>query len=1457
MSGISINKNTLLLASAGFCFALVFVFAWVPVSIKAAVSPAPCDGNICTGEIIVGGQTVQYAYTEHVRPDGTFKIRLNGGVYNTGTLISHMIHNLPAFDSVDKYANPANGAVVLPLEDINPTQTAYERYDSDGCAGCIVDQVLTVTYAALATGSYTFDLAVFHNGASGTKNNLSFYVDAATPSNDDESESWVAIPNMDEPCADAIDNDLNFYSDCEDSACVGSVGKVAVLGADCESSETICEHGFDNDADGLIDCLDPDCNSLSGGGGICQYENEFGVAGCADGFDNDGDGLIDCLDNLETVVGRSCWKNAGYGCPATEDCATGVDDDEDQSYSPSHDWDDEPTTGVNCMDYDCQGDVACPSVEHRDASSVNADLQCFNGVDDDLDGLVDCADPDCIGMDEGGVNPNMCFEFEFNLDDRYMLCNNNFNDDADAPYDCADTDCERKFGNCGPCPEREDITYYSCADGIDHDRDGLTDCADIDDCLTVGPGPRLSLGYLDDAARCAADENNDDLCSDNWDNDADSLTDCADDQCDTKRGGVVNLAPVFCESSEASCADIFDNDGNGFMDCMDSNCWNGVDCAAPWVTVPCQTVPRLSSFFSFTSVDPTVTGAAYEASRVNSEDVVRLVGSGTYSSIAIVIGDNTDDNAVYPYADVNPNCTLTGAGSGKLDFVAVPTRVAHIFNIAGEVLNGFDLTFTCPTPATPETWRSYPISISVQHDGTGLTESGDIIISNILYEDDLPLVNSIEAEGEGPPNTITVQRGEARRFRMIAEDPDLGNGSSDICSCTIEIDGDEYSTPDGTCVTDPISGAFLDDATINVRGKSEDGVNNVGNYSAMSLFNVNVTPQMIDPNLSIAPAGIPSGWKDSPYFRQDDRMNMELEVRFQSANSDWFPLATCGVWIYNAAGTLIGGPVGPSTSMLGDNTIASHIDCSDTIDLTGIVPAWGDGEYFVQVSATDNDGDTVFSNRQVFYVCSSKPDFFEVENICSWADFDGDGVSDALFENVYSNDYKPCDNCLNYYNPGQNDRNANGVGEMCEPDDIFGRCQISRDVVCEVGLDPADCNPQIDPDLKCCPIDGGTGQPEECVQDWGLCLHDFDICRLDNNDADCGWCLNASGNKLDPPVGCRLNEDCTVHDGSWSCGSGDGVCQDDPTQTCRRDIDCMDAGAIGPCIDANVCDQLVFPWLETQSSNVFSEMKIMAPVPPPEDRYNATYCVTAKGSILNFNTEMEGADGNPCLETDSDTELERPKEDNAYTTILGMVDINGLIDGKYGDVQTHTEASFVHYWNNVLPMQPLEGQVIYVQAGGQDIEISAREIRNSTFDGRGDGTVIIDGGNLKIVGNLQYEDAPVSRLNNLASLGWIVLPDNNGDYGNVIVDGNVMQVVGSFLIAGEDGLDTVAPPLEISEIPLRVYGLVVGRKMILERAFRNVDRGSEQFIYDGRAVVNPPPGFADVTRSLPTITDTP
>jgi hypothetical protein len=165
---------------------------------------------------------------------------------------------------------------------------------------------------------------------------------------------------IDDDCNGKTDETFNFATD---SANCGKCMNACASGAACGNGicfETNCADGIDNDHDGGADCLDPACNTKSCGGDdggfACGRQivdagmPDAGVdAGLPDGGDLDG-GQLDAgaLDAGQLDAGTDA----------------GVAD---------------------------AGLVTVPACVPRETD-------CGNMLDDDLDGLTDCADPDCDGL---------------------------------------------------------------------------------------------------------------------------------------------------------------------------------------------------------------------------------------------------------------------------------------------------------------------------------------------------------------------------------------------------------------------------------------------------------------------------------------------------------------------------------------------------------------------------------------------------------------------------------------------------------------------------------------------------------------------------------------------------------------------------------------------------------------------------------------------------------------------------------------------------------------------------------------------------------------------------------------------------------------------------------------------------------------------------------------------------
>ncbi|MFH0856730.1 MAG: hypothetical protein V1860_02425 [bacterium] len=270
-----------------------------------------------------------------------------------------------------------------------------------------------------------------------------------------------------------------------------------------------------------------------------------------------------------------------------------------------------------------------------------------------------------------------------------------------------------------------------------------------------------------------------------------------------------------------------------------------------------------------------------------------------------------------------------------------------------------------------------------------------------------------------------------------------------------------------------------------------------------------------------------------------------------------------------------------------------------------------------------------------------------------------------------------------------------------------------------------------------------------------------------------------------------------------------------------------------------------FSWLQTKYGNIYSEDLVSGRSAPP-GRFNATYCIQATGTITNFRSQTG-------CELIGSEKISFPKQSNLYTNILGKIDKDGIINGKYGDViiissPSKTEFKRADLISKLSGSCELGGKVYYVK-GNLTIDNTDLDFCNGDD---GSGLIIIDG-NLTINKNLSYEEAAVSGIKKLASVGWIIK-------GNLNISQEVNNVVGAFYVEGNDGVDENAAVDTIydsdgapgsTDAKLIIYGMVMATKYKFGRTYKSINEGSEQIIYDGRALINTPPGMKDLTKSLP------
>ena len=137
-----------------------------------------------------------------------------------------------------------------------------------------------------------------------------------------------------------------------------------------------------------------------------------------------------------------------YFCPDVCGAGSCNDDDVDNYYAESN-----CGTSVDCVDSDPEINPGAIEV-------------CDDGIDNDCDGKIDCADNECDAQ-----CPSTSPE----------VCNDAIDNDGDNKADCADRDC-RKDPACtdGGDTGGSEGKGKTCTDGLDNDNDGAIDCLDSD-----------------------------------------------------------------------------------------------------------------------------------------------------------------------------------------------------------------------------------------------------------------------------------------------------------------------------------------------------------------------------------------------------------------------------------------------------------------------------------------------------------------------------------------------------------------------------------------------------------------------------------------------------------------------------------------------------------------------------------------------------------------------------------------------------------------------------------------------------------------------------------------------------------------------------------------------------------------------------------------------------------------
>lgn len=308
--------------------------------------------------------------------------------------------------------------------------------------------------------------------------------------------------------------------------------------------------------------------------------------------------------------------------------------------------------------------------------------------------------------------------------------------------------------------------------------------------------------------------------------------------------------------------------------------------------------------------------------------------------------------------------------------------------------------------------------------------------------------------------------------------------------------------------------------------------------------------------------------------------------------------------------------------------------------------------------------------------------------------------------------------------------------------------------------------------------------------------------------------------------------------GEATCGGNpiDNLGRPSSLDNCCSDVFDNDGNGTTDCSDVNCSSaSMCLPvWLQAKFGNIYAQQGITG---ASATTSKATYCLTTSGVITGFSSQSG------CSEPTSGS-LTLPSLGSGYKGTLGSLDINGILIGRYGQVVTIGAGA---------PVPVILAGKVYRVIG--DAILSASIFQNGGGTTRGNGLLFVDGGNLTISGDVGYALQPLpASIRNLASFGVIIRKNSvTGAGGNLFINPTVAKISGAYFVEGTVHTGTSGGAVDTTR--LEIFGLIAAHKFDLQRKYRSASAAAETFIFDGRAVANPPPGMQEVNQSLPTSKD--
>ncbi len=375
-------------------------------------------------------------------------------------------------------------------------------------------------------------------------------------------------------CGDGIDNDLDGHIDCADGECQAKVCNNFSCSKDTYY-EGSCIIGNLLDCDDKNSCTDDSCYAASCLNSIntansCTDHNDCTIDSCA----SDGncvsdpiDSAVSCDDGSSCTINDSCQEGQCIGERIIEDCTNDIDDNCDGCIDGKIDLNDNL-----CSDWQ---DPEC-------AQATAQEGECYDAIDNDLDGFMDCADPDCNGLacvDDG----NPCTDgFCSSYSCQYIANNTNSCSDNNPCTDdhCGGGVCLGVNDDSNSCDDKNECSINDlCRSGSCQGTS--KNCNDSNSCTrdfcvngVCSFSPLSGASCAPDSNSCTADVCNNGICT-HQNNDALS---CNDDLTCTKND---HCATGVCigTSSQENCQNGIDDDCDFKIDSDDS------DCAQEWYRV--------------------------------------------------------------------------------------------------------------------------------------------------------------------------------------------------------------------------------------------------------------------------------------------------------------------------------------------------------------------------------------------------------------------------------------------------------------------------------------------------------------------------------------------------------------------------------------------------------------------------------------------------------------------------------------------------------------------------------------------------------------------------------------------------------------------------------------------------------------------------------------------------------